>query len=75
MVTACLDPTSTLHHFGIESITNIAAKIWNKIPNEILKRHAALKFLKVRLKNGFQSVALVDLHEISGFLYNQLVNI
>ena len=22
-------------HFGIESIVNIAANIWNKIPNEI----------------------------------------
>ena len=42
---------------GCES--NIAAKIWNKIPNEI-KEACSLTVLKVKLKNGFQRVALVD---------------
>ena len=31
-------------HFGIEFIGNIAAKIWNKIPNKI-KKKAALQFI------------------------------
>ena len=52
---------SNIHstHFGIESIANIAAKIWNNHLKK-LKKHASLQLLKVKLKNGFQRVALVD---------------
>ena len=43
---------SNIHstHFGIETISNIAAKIWNKIPNEI-KEVSSLTVLKVKLNN------------------------
>ena len=53
---------SNIHstHFGIKSIANIAAKIWNKIPNKIKEACSPLQFLKVKSKNGFQRVALVD---------------
>ena len=56
----CLS-TSNIHsmHFGIESTANITAKIWNKTLNEI-KEACSLTVFKVRLKNRFQSVALVD---------------
>ena len=45
---------SNIHstHFGIESIANIAAKIWNKILNEIKDVTSIAAFLKVKLKNG-----------------------
>ena len=45
---------SNIHstHFGIESIANIAAKIWNKILNEIKDVTSLAAFLKVKLKNG-----------------------
>ena len=51
---------SNIHstRFGIESIANIAAKIWNKMPNKI--KGAPLKFFKVKLKNRFHRVVLVD---------------
>ena len=45
--------------FGIESIANIAAKIWNKVPNKI-KVLCSFTVLKVKSKNGFQRFALVD---------------
>ena len=42
---------SNIHstHFGIESIANIAAKIWNKIPNEI-KEACSLTVFKSKIK-------------------------
>ena len=42
---------SNIHsaHFGIESIANIAAKIWNKIPNEI-KEAGSLTVFKSKIK-------------------------
>ena len=51
---------SNIHstHFGIESIANIATKIWNKMPNKI--KGAPLMFFKVKLKNRFHRVVLVD---------------
>ena len=36
-------------HFGIKSTTNIAAKIWNQIPNEI-KEAAPLQFFRNKIK-------------------------
>ena len=36
-------------YFGIESIANIAAKIWNKIPNEI-KEACSLAGFKSKIK-------------------------
>ena len=36
-------------HFGIESIANIAAKIWNKIPNKI-KEACSLTVFKSKIK-------------------------
>ena len=58
---------STIHstHFGIESIANIAAKIWNKIPNKS-KKQAPLQSsltvfkIKIKLKNGLHRAALVN---------------
>ena len=37
---------SNIHstHFGIESIVNMAAKIWNKIPNEIKEAYSLTAF-------------------------------
>ena len=42
---------SNIHstHFGIESIANIAAKIWNKMPNEI-KETCSLTIFKSKIK-------------------------
>ena len=42
---------SNIHstHFGIESLANIAAKIWNKIPKEI-KEASSLTVLKSNIK-------------------------
>ena len=42
---------SNIHstHFGIESIANIAPKIWNKIPNEI-KEASSLSVFKSNIK-------------------------
>ena len=42
---------SNIHstHFGIESIANIAAKIWNKIPNE-MKEACSLTVFKTKIK-------------------------
>ena len=42
---------SNIHftHFGIESIANIAAKIWNKIPNKI-KEACSLTVFKSKIK-------------------------
>ena len=37
-------------HFGIEFTANIAAKIWNKIPNEI-KEACSLTVFKSKTKN------------------------
>ena len=47
---------SNIHstRFGIESIANIATKIPNKI------KGAPLKFFKVKLKNRFHRVVIVD---------------
>ena len=52
---------SNIHsmHFGIESIAIIAAKYGIKYLTKP-KKHAPLQFLKVKSKNGFQRVALVD---------------
>lgn len=47
-------------HFGIEPIANIAAEIWNKITNEIKDASSFTVFKKVKLKNAFHRVALVD---------------
>ena len=51
---------SNIHctHFGIESIANIAAKIWNEIPNKIEEACTSTIF-KSKIKKGFQRVALV----------------
>ena len=48
---ACLDYLVYIHfmHFGIESIANIAAKIWNKIPNKI-KEASSLTVFKNKIK-------------------------
>ena len=35
-------------HFGIESIANIVAKIWNKIPDEI-KEACSLTVFKIKI--------------------------
>ena len=42
---------SNIHstHFGIESIANIAAKIWNKMPNQI-KETCSLTIFKSKIK-------------------------
>ena len=39
-------------HFGTESIANIAAKIWNRIPNEI-KEACSLTNFKSKIKRWF----------------------
>ena len=51
---------SNIHsaHVRIESIAKITTKIRNKIPTKSKK--APLQFLKVKLKNGFDRVALLD---------------
>ena len=64
-------------HLRIEPIANIAAKIWNKIPNEI-QEAKPLQFSKAKLKNGFQRVALVDFEKqmlVKWDLYNYQVNV
>ena len=45
--------------FGIKSIAIIAANLWNKISNKI-KEVSFPTFFKVKLKNGFRRIALVD---------------
>ena len=45
--------------FGIKSIAIIAANLWNKISNK-MKEVSSLTFFKVKLKNGFRRIALVD---------------
>ena len=42
---------SNIHstHFGIDSIANIAAEIWNKLPNEI-KEASYLKVFESKIK-------------------------
>ena len=49
-------------HFEIESIGNIAAKIWNKIPHEI-KTQAALQFISKIKKLVPQGCSFVDFAE------------
>ena len=64
-------------HLRIEPIANIAAKIWNKIPNEI-QEAKPLQFSKAKLKNGFQRVALVGFEKhmlVKWDLYNYQVNV
>ena len=46
----CLSRSNICYmHFGIQSISNIAAKIWNKIPNEI-KEACSLTVFKSKIK-------------------------
>ena len=46
----CLSRSNTHSmHFGVESIANIAAKIWNKIPNKI-KEASSLTVFKSKIK-------------------------
>ena len=59
---------SNIHstHFGIESIANIEAKIWNEIPNKIEEACSSTIF-KSNIKKGFQRVALVVFAKHIGF--------
>ena len=59
LVTVSLDQTSILRILGLSPLPILLLKYGTKYLTK-LKKHAPLQFLKVKLKNGFQRVALVD---------------
>ena len=60
MVTAYLDQTSVLHMLGLSPLPILLQKYGIKYLTKS-KKHAPLQFLKVKLKNESQRLALVDL--------------
>ena len=59
LVTVSLDQTSILRILGLSPLPILLLKYGIKYLTKS-KKHAPLQFLKVKLKNGFQRVALVD---------------
>ena len=59
VVTACRDQTSILRILGLSPLQILLLKYGIKYLTKSNK-HIALQFLQVKLKNGFQRVALVD---------------
>ena len=57
MVTACLDETSILRILGMSPLPILLLKHGMKYLKKS-KKHAPLEFLKVKLKSGFQKIAL-----------------
>ena len=59
VVTASLDQTSILRNLEFSPLPILLLKYGIKYLTK-LKKHAPLQFAKLKLKNGFQRVALVD---------------
>ena len=59
MLSSCLDQTSILRILGLSPLQILLLKYGIKYLTKS-KKHAPLQFLKVKSKNGFQRVALVD---------------
>ena len=59
-MTACIDQTFILRISGLSPLAILLLKYGIKYLAKS-KKHASLQFLKVKLKNGSQRLALVDL--------------
>ena len=74
MVTACLDETSILRILGLSPLQILLLKYRIKYLTKS-KKHAPLQFLKLKLKNGFQRVALVEFANICGISGFYIINL